>query len=53
VGRLDRLLEQSLALLPWSRGLCIRWERGVLGVAIGQCKPADPEAKGLVERANG
>jgi hypothetical protein len=27
--------------------------RGVLGVAICQCKPADPEAKGLVERANG
>jgi transposase len=27
--------------------------RGVLGVAIRQCKPADPEAKGLVERANG
>jgi transposase len=27
--------------------------RGMLGVAIRQCKPADPEAKGLVERANG
>ena len=27
--------------------------RGVLGVAIRQCRPADPEAKGLVERANG
>jgi transposase len=27
--------------------------RGVLGVAIRQCGPADPEAKGLVERANG
>jgi transposase len=27
--------------------------RGMLGVAIRQCRPADPEAKGLVERANG
>jgi transposase len=27
--------------------------RGTLGVRIQQCKPADPEAKGLVERANG
>jgi transposase len=27
--------------------------RGVLGVGIRQCRPADPEAKGLVERANG
>jgi transposase len=27
--------------------------RGTLGVRIVQCKPADPEAKGLVERANG
>jgi transposase len=27
--------------------------RGTLGVAIHQCRPADPEAKGLVERANG
>lgn len=27
--------------------------RGTLGVRIAQCKPADPEAKGLVERANG
>lgn len=27
--------------------------RGVLGIAIWQCRPGDPEAKGLVERANG
>jgi transposase len=27
--------------------------RGVLGVAVRLCRPADPEAKGLVERANG
>ena len=27
--------------------------RGSLGVKIVQCKPGDPEAKGLVERANG
>ncbi|MBD2895669.1 hypothetical protein amrb99_46080 [Actinomadura sp. RB99] len=27
--------------------------RGTLGIAIVQCRPADPEAKGLVERANG
>ncbi|MER5628827.1 IS21 family transposase [Streptosporangium sp. NPDC002544] len=27
--------------------------RGMLGVRILQCRPGDPEAKGLVERANG
>ena len=27
--------------------------RGALGIRIVQCRPADPEAKGLVERANG
>ncbi|MFI6485384.1 IS21 family transposase [Nonomuraea sp. NPDC050663] len=27
--------------------------RGSLGITIVQCRPADPEAKGLVERANG
>ncbi|MHA6792286.1 IS21 family transposase [Pseudonocardia bannensis] len=27
--------------------------RGALGIAIVQCRPRDPEAKGLVERANG
>lgn len=27
--------------------------RGSLGVKILQCRPGDPEAKGLVERANG
>jgi transposase len=27
--------------------------RGTLGVGVGLCGPADPEAKGLVERANG
>jgi len=27
--------------------------RGTLGIGIIQCRPADPEAKGLVERANG
>jgi transposase len=27
--------------------------RGTLGVRIAQCRPRDPEAKGLVERANG
>jgi transposase len=27
--------------------------RGVLGVKVVLCRPADPEAKGLVERANG
>jgi hypothetical protein len=27
--------------------------RGTLGIRIVQCRPADPEAKGLVERANG
>ena len=27
--------------------------RGTLGIRIVQCRPADPESKGLVERANG
>ena len=27
--------------------------RGTLGIKVVQCRPADPEAKGLVERANG
>lgn len=27
--------------------------RGTLGILVIQCRPADPEAKGLVERANG
>ncbi|HEV8561444.1 MAG TPA: IS21 family transposase [Actinophytocola sp.] len=27
--------------------------RGTLGVSVLQCRPKDPEAKGLVERANG
>ncbi|MEU1737645.1 IS21 family transposase [Streptosporangium sp. NPDC020145] len=27
--------------------------RGALGIRIAQCRPGDPEAKGLVERANG
>jgi transposase len=27
--------------------------RGVLGIRVVQCRPADPESKGLVERANG
>ena len=27
--------------------------RGTLGVAVHQCRPRDPESKGIVERANG
>jgi transposase len=27
--------------------------RGILGCGVHQCRPADPEAKGIVERANG
>jgi transposase len=27
--------------------------RGMLGTRVIQCRPRDPEAKGLVERANG
>src|SRR5438477_265489 len=27
--------------------------RGTLGITVRLCRPADPEAKGLVERANG
>src|SRR5690606_11467571 len=26
--------------------------RGVLGMGVGVCRPGDPEAKGMVERAN-
>jgi hypothetical protein len=27
--------------------------RGSLGIRVIQCRPRDPEAKGLVERSNG
>jgi transposase len=27
--------------------------RGMLGIKVVLCRPGDPEAKGLVERANG
>ena len=27
--------------------------RGMLGIRVIQCKPGDPEAKGIVERGNG
>lgn len=27
--------------------------RGILGIGVHQCRPRDPESKGLVERANG
>ena len=54
-------------LLVWDQEGCIgQWRqgqqrlsgefqafRGVLGAAVKLCGPADPEAKGLVERANG
>ncbi|GEC10253.1 hypothetical protein SSP24_79080 [Streptomyces spinoverrucosus] len=31
----------------------LRRVRGLLGIRVIQCRPGDPEAKGLVERANG
>jgi transposase len=39
---------RQTVLTEQAQGFC-----GVLGAKIVICNPADPEAKGLVERANG
>ena len=46
------------AVGSWRRGKPVLTEefeafRGMLGIGVHLCRPRDPEAKGLVERANG
>ncbi len=60
LGGVPRLLvwDGEAAVGRWRRGtseLTIDTQafRGVLGTKVIVCKPGDPEAKGLVERANG
>ena len=62
-----RMLGAAPKTLVWdNQGAIGRWKgcrpqltaeanafRGTLGIRIVQCRPGDPEAKGLVERANG
>ena len=59
-GRVPRVLvwDNESAVGSWRAGRPQLTEtmnafRGTLGIAVVQCRPADPEAKGLVERANG
>ncbi|MFD0207530.1 MULTISPECIES: IS21 family transposase [Saccharothrix] len=59
-GRAPRALvwDNESAVGQWRGGRPVLTEamnafRGTLGIAVIQCRPADPEAKGLVERANG
>jgi transposase len=59
-GAVPRLLvwDQEGCIGQWRHGqqrLTAEFQafRGVLGAAVRLCAPADPEAKGLVERANG
>jgi Integrase core domain len=59
-GRVPKALvwDNEGAVGSWRGGRPVLTEamsgfRGVLGIRIIQCRPADPEAKGLVERANG
>jgi transposase len=59
-GRVPRVLvwDNESAVGSWRGGRAQLTEtmnafRGTLGIAVVQCRPADPEAKGLVERANG
>jgi len=59
-GRVPRALvwDNESAVGQWRAGRPQLTEamnafRGTLGIKIVQCRPADPEAKGLVERANG
>ena len=59
-GRVPRVLvwDNESAVGSWRSGRPQLTEtmnafRGTLGIAVLQCRPADPEAKGLVERANG
>jgi len=60
LGAVPRLLvwDGEAAVGRWRRGVSeltadTQAFRGVLGTAVKICKPADPEAKGLVERGNG
>jgi transposase len=59
-GRVPRALvwDNESAVGSWRAGRpqltdAMNAFRGTLGIAVIQCRPADPEAKGLVERANG
>ncbi|WP_112248793.1 IS21 family transposase [Kribbella monticola] len=59
-GRVPRALvwDNEAAVGQWRGGRPQLTEamnafRGTLGIKVIQCRPADPEAKGLVERANG
>jgi transposase len=60
LGAVPRLLvwDGEAAIGRWRRGVSeltgdTQAFRGVLGTTVKICKPADPEAKGLVERGNG
>lgn len=59
-GRVPRALvwDNESAVGQWRGGKPVLTEamnafRGTLGIKVVQCRPADPESKGLVERANG
>jgi transposase len=59
-GRVPRALvwDNESAVGQWRAGrpqltAAMNAFRGTLGIKVIQCRPADPEAKGLVERANG
>jgi transposase len=59
-GRVPRALvwDNEGAVGSWRGGRPVLSEamnafRGTLGIKVIQCRPGDPEAKGLVERANG
>ena len=60
LGRVPKILvwDNESAVGQWRGGKPALTEamnafRGTLGIKVIQCRPADPEAKGLVERANG
>jgi transposase len=60
LGRVPRMLvwDNESAVGQWRAGKPQLTEamnafRGTLGIKVLQCRPGDPEAKGLVERANG
>lgn len=59
-GRVPRVLvwDNESAVGKWRAGkpeltAAMNAFRGMLGIKVVQCRPGDPEAKGLVERANG
>ena len=60
LGAVPRALvwDNESAVGQWRGGRPVLTEamngfRGMLGITVIQCRPRDPEAKGLVERANG